>query len=158
MSAASTPAPRAKSPTDTRTTPSRHTLFLPMLIFLLGAGSLALYQVMTLEDRWDEVTQTIDKLDPQVKRGQYEKAKFYAIAREVLRLAPKDPNADQVAVYFKLRQLQEAQPELMSLNTATDAATDTSTNALPAPPTVLTNATSAVTNAAPTQTPVPAAR
>ncbi len=121
-----------------------------MLIFLVGAGSLALYQVMAMEDQLDEITQSIDKMDGKVKRAQYEKAKFYAIARDVLSLAPKDPNAEQVAVDFKLRQLQAAQPALMSLNAATPAPptlvqptgytnsapapAPPSTNAAPAPP------------------------
>ena len=111
MSAASTPVPRSKSTSESRTSgPRGHTLFWPMLIFLVGAGSLALYQVMAMEDQLDEITQSIDKMDGKVKRAQYEKAKFYAIARDVLSLAPKDPNAEQVAVDFKLRQLQAAQP------------------------------------------------
>lgn len=134
-----------------------------MLIFLFGAGSLAFYEVMTMEDRWDEVTQAIDKMDGKVKRGQYEKGKFFAIARDILLLAPKDPNADKVATYYKLKQLQEAQPELMAMNSATDLATDTAmTNAAPAQPAAATNSApvqpSAVTNAAPAQAPIPVAK
>jgi hypothetical protein len=118
-----------------------------VLIFLFGAGSLSFYQVITMEDRWDEVTQTIDNMDTQVKRGQYEKAKFFTIARDLLLLAPKDTNANNVAVYYKLKELQQAQPELMALNTAADLpvanATPkeslTPTNATPVEPTPATN-------------------
>ncbi len=97
-----------------------------------------------MEDRWDEVTQNLDKMDTQVKRGQYEKAKFFAIARDVLLLAPKDPNANEVAVYYKLRQLQEARPELMAMATSTDSPDLTTpsatTNSAPVSPTASTNA------------------
>lgn len=115
---------------------------------------------MSMEDRWDEVTQTIDKMDLQVKRGEHEKTKFFSIARDVLSLAPKDPNANQVATYYKLKELQEAQPELMALGSTTDSATDmATTNAAPSEPAGATNsapaAAPAVTNAAPTQSTIP---
>jgi len=120
-----------------------------MLIFLFGAGALSYYQVVMLEDRWEQVTQTIDKMDTQVKRGQYEKAKFFAIARDILLLAPKDPNANDVAVFYKLKQLQEARPELMALNTTGDSSLtntpDTATN-------------SSATNAAPAPAPAPSTK
>lgn len=116
MSAASTPAPRSKSPSEARPFGSRHTLFLPMLILLFGSGTLALYQVMTMEDRLDQLTQTVDKLDANVKRAQHDKTIFLELARDVLHLAPNDPNAEKIAVYFKLRELQTTRPELFSLN------------------------------------------
>jgi hypothetical protein len=87
-------------------------------------------------------------MDTDVKRGQYEKAKFFTIARDVLLLAPKDANANDVAAYYKLKQLQEAQPELMALSTApvespvTNAAPAdavTPTNAAPVQPAPATN-------------------
>jgi len=128
-----------------------------MLILLLGYGTLAIYQVMAMEDQLDEVTRAIDQMDGKVKRAQYEKGKFYAMARDVLRLAAKDPNADQVAVHFKLRQLQAVQPALMSLSAEPAPGTDTA-----APPTAVTNAApvapSGATNAAPAEAPVPAAK
>ena len=144
MSAASTPVPRSKYSSDSRPSGSRHTLFWPMLIFLIGAGSLALYQVMAMEDQLDEVTQAIDKMDGKVKRAQYERAKFYAIVRDVLNLAPKDPNAQQVVTDFKLRQLQAAQPALMALSSGPPPPPaliqpDGSTNAAPAQPFPATN-------------------
>jgi hypothetical protein len=142
MSAASTPAPRSSPPAP------RHSLFLPMLILLFGSGTLALYQVMAMEDQLDQVTQAVDQMDGQVKRAQYEKAKFYALAKDVLRLAPKDANAEQIAVDFKLRKLQAAQPALMDLSTP--SALDT-TNAAPAQP-------AAATNSAPAPSPSPTAK
>ena len=135
MSAASTPVPR-KYTADPRLTAPRHSLFWPMLIFLFGAGTLAFYQVVSMEDQWDELTQNIDRLDAQVKHGLHEKAKFFAIARDVVLLAPKDPNADQVAVYYKLKQLQQAEPELMSQSAPLNA---TSTNAASPQPSTATN-------------------
>ncbi len=123
MSAASTPVPRSKSSNDSRAAgPSRHTLFVPLLIFLLGSGTLATYQVMAMEDQLDEVTQAIDKMDGNVKRAQYEKAKFYFIAKSVLKLAPKDPGAEQVVTYFKLRELRAAQPEMFAAGSPSDLA------------------------------------
>ena len=104
MSAASTPAPRANPP------PPRHTLFWPMFIFLIGFGTLTIYQVMTLEDRLDEVTRAVDKIDTQVKVAEHNRNLFYALGRDVLALAPKDPNAEAVVVSFKLRELRAANP------------------------------------------------
>jgi len=125
-----------------------------MLILLLGVGTFAVMEVMALEDRWIEVASDIDKMDTQVKRAQYEKNKFYAIARDVLRLAPKDPNAQQVAAEFKLQQLQAAEPTLLDLNAPP---TPVATNAAPAEPSAATNSapvqTSASTNAAPASSP-----
>jgi hypothetical protein len=127
-----------------------------MLIFLIGAGSLSFFQVMSMEDQWDEITQNIDKMDVQVKRGLHEKAKFFAIARDVVLLAPTDPNANQVAVYYKLKQLQQAEPELMSLNAPSDT---TLTNSAPEQSSTVTNGApaqaTALTNAAPGQTSIP---
>jgi hypothetical protein len=99
---------------------------------------------MVMEDQLDEVTLAVDHMDGKVKRAQYEKAKFFSMAKEVLRLAPKDPNAEQIVVDFKLRQLQAAQPVLMDLTVPSAPAT---TNAAPA----TTNAAPATTNAAPAQ-------
>jgi hypothetical protein len=110
MSAASTPAPARTSTVSG----SRHTLFWPVLILMIGMGIFALYQVMSLNDQLDEVTQAVDQMDGKVKRAQYEKGKFFSIVRDVLVLAPNDPNADQLAVQLKLKQLQEAHPELLS--------------------------------------------
>jgi hypothetical protein len=87
-----------------------------MLIFLIGSGSLAIYQVMALEDQLDQVIRATDQMDSKVKHAEYEQAKFFALAKDVLRLAPSDPNAEKVATAFKLRQLQAARPALMDLN------------------------------------------
>jgi hypothetical protein len=150
MSAASTPAPNFKRLSKSGRSPSRHSLFLPILIFLLGAGSLALYQVMAMEDQLDQLTQAVDKMSDKVKRGQHEKTMFYHIAKDVLNLSPKDPNAEQITVYFKLRQLQAQLPELMDVNTPADvavpnmppASTPASTNAPAATPPPATKAES----------------
>jgi hypothetical protein len=132
MSAASTPAPRSLSSSGSnRSSGPRPSLFWPMIIFLIGAGSLAAYQVMSLEDQLDQVTRATDQMDAKVKHAQYEEAKFFALAREILRLAPKDPNAEKVVVEFRLRQLQAAKPALMDLN-APDAA-PVAPKAAPAP-------------------------
>jgi hypothetical protein len=159
MSAASTPAPRAKSPTDSKPSTTRHTFFWPIFIYLFGAGSLALYQVMAMEDQWDQLTQTVDKMDDKVKRAQYEKAKFFHVAADVLRLAPRDPNAEQIVVRYKLRQLQVAQPELMGANTPSDVALS---NITPPPSNPGTNAApvkpAPATNTAPSTAPSPASR
>jgi TolA-binding protein len=127
-----------------------------MLVLLFGLGTLTLYQVMVLEDQLDEVTRAVDKMDGKVKLAQHEKAMFYALARDVLRMAPKDPNAEQIVIAFKLRQLQAAQPALMAL--ANPSAPE-GTNAVPAQPTAATNSApvrpSETTNAAPLNPPSP---
>jgi TolA-binding protein len=146
MSAASTPAPsRHKSVVSAS---SRHTLFWPVLIFLIGSGTFTIYQVISLEDQLDEVTRSVDQMDAKVRRAQYEKAKFFAIAKDVLRLAPKDPNAEKIVVEFKIRQLQTAQPVLMALSTPQNQA---ATNSGPASPNAAPMRPSAATNAAPLQ-------
>ncbi len=157
MSAASTPVPR--SLTSPGRSGPRHTLFLPVLIFLIGAGALALYQVMAMEDELDQMTQALDKMDGRIKHAQHEKAVFYKIASDVLRLAPTDPNAAKVAVYFKLRQLAIAQPELMNQAPPVDpiaGPTSTSpsmglTNVGGVAPLVLTNVPSSVAPGAATK-------
>lgn len=94
-----------------------------MLILLLGSGTFAVYQVMAMEDQLDEITRAVDKMDVKVKQAQHEKAKFYAMAKDVLRLAPKDTNAEQLVVYFKLRELQTAQPVLLDTTSLPDSST-----------------------------------
>jgi hypothetical protein len=140
MSAASEPAPRYPR---TGTAGSRHSLFWPMFVYLLGAGIFAGYQVMALEDQLDEVTRGIDQMDAKVVRAKYEKAKFYAIAGDIVRLSATDSNAEEVATHFKLHELQSAQPILMSTTTAplapiatrtSASGTDSSTNASPLTP------------------------
>jgi hypothetical protein len=157
MSAASTPAPRSKS-SESRSGP-RHTLFLPMFILLLGMGARECYQMISTENQLDEVTQKVDQMDPKVKLTEYERTKFYMMAADVLRLAPKDPNADQIAVLFGLRKLQQDKPELMNAGGPTDLAAASAgasavaeTNAAP-----VTNAPP-VTNVAPQHPATPAAK
>jgi len=105
---------------------------------------------MALEDRLDGVTQAVDHMDGNVKWALYEKAKFFSMAKDVLRLAPKDPGAEQIVVDFKIRRLQAAQPVLMDLTAPSAPAT---TNAAPAQPAAATNSApvhpSQATNAAP---------
>jgi hypothetical protein len=108
-----------------------------MLIFLVGAGALAFYQVKTMDDQLEDTTRAIDQMDGKVKRAEYEKNKFFAISRDVLNLAPKDPNAEPIVVDFKLRQLQAEEPEIFTQPTSPDAA---ATNIAPGQPTAATNA------------------
>jgi hypothetical protein len=86
-------------------------------------------------------------MDPKVKLAQYERSKFYMMASDVLRLAPRDPNADQVATLFGLRQLQADKPELMNANAPSDlpttSALDESTAATNAAPVDSSSATNA---------------
>jgi len=120
MSAASTTIPRSPYTSEPRPSSARYNLFWPMLIFLLGSGTLEVYQVMSLEDQLDRVTQNVDKMDSQVKRAQYEKTKFFGMVKSVLQLAPTDPTAEKIAVYFKLQQLAAAEPNMRSINITSD--------------------------------------
>jgi hypothetical protein len=129
-----------------------------MLIFFLGAGTLAIYQVMAMEDRLDEVTRAVDQIDSKVKRAQYEKNKFYSLASDILRLAPKDTNADKIVHDFKLREMQAAQPTLFNLNAPTTplptsiplVPSSVETNAAPVHPSMI--------NTPPINTPSPTAK
>ena len=149
MSAASTPAPRAKSAIETRPTAGpRQTLFLPVFILILGTGALASYQVLSMEDQLDQMTQTVDKYDSQVKLAQYEKDKFYKMARAVMRLSDRDTNAKQVATLFNLAELQRDQPDLMNANDPSDLANAAdATNAAPSNATAPTNAAPSASSA-----------
>jgi len=112
MSSASIPAPsRGSSPSGSRTN-----YFWPLLIFFFGAGTLAFYQVNSLNLQLAEVTAAADEIDPQVKIAEYQKAKFYAMARDLLRLAPTHPGAEKIVTELNLRKLAAAQPVLMSLD------------------------------------------
>jgi hypothetical protein len=147
MSAASEPAPRPGPKTP------RHTLFWPFFIYLLGAGIFAAYQVMALEDQLDQLTSGIDQMDQKLSRAKYEKAKFYAIAGDVVRLSAKDPNAEEVAIHFKLHQLQSEQPILMSTTTPPLAPIAPRP---PAPGSEMTNAAPISPTEAPSAGPLPA--
>ena len=112
-----------------------------MFILLLGMGARECYQTISTENQLDEVTQQVDQMDSKVKLTEYERTKFYIMAADVLRLAPKDPNADQIAVLFGLRKLQQDKPELMNASGPTDlaaasagASAETATNAAPQHP------------------------
>jgi hypothetical protein len=111
MSSASIPAPRSGPPSS-----SRHNFFWPILIYLCGAGALAFYQIQSLEDQLDEVTKATDQLDAKVKHADYEKAKFYAMARDLVRLGPKHPGAQQIVDQTGITTLERTQPVLMSLD------------------------------------------
>lgn len=100
-----------------------------MFILLVGVGSLALYQVQAGEDRLSEVTSAVDKIDGKVKAAKHDEALFYALGRDVLNLAPKDPNAEQIAVDFHLRELKALKPALFDAPSP-KAALDTQTNTL----------------------------
>jgi len=102
-----------------------------------------------MEEQLDQMTQAVDKYDGRVKLAQYEKDKFYGMARAVLRLAPKDANANEVATLFNLRELQRDKPDLMNANDPSDVAAITNgppgqetfpTNAPPVPSSFSTNA------------------
>jgi len=125
-----------------------------MFVLLLGSGIFTIYHIMALEDQLDEATRAIDKMDGKVKWAQYEQTKFYSLAKDVLRLAPKDPNAEKVAADFKLRELQAAKPVLMDLKESPAV-----TNAAPVAPANATNSAPAqpsqATNAAPSHPPSP---
>jgi hypothetical protein len=113
MSSASIPAPARSSGTGPA---SRHNYFWPILIYLLGAAILAFYQVQSLEDQLGDFTTAADQLDAKVRMSDYEKAKFYALARDLLRMAPTHPAADKIVTETGIRKLALAQPELMSLS------------------------------------------
>ena len=131
MSSASIPAPRTAPP---GTTP-RRTFFWPMFVLIAALGTQAVYQVMGQEDQLDEVTRAVDKLDPKVKAAQHDKTLFYALARDVLNLAPKDSNAEQIVVDFKIRQLKAYQPTLFELAPPTPSPADAQTNTITNPAT-----------------------
>ena len=129
MSSASIPAPRVAPPSI-----SRHSLFLPFLILLLGIGSQAVYEILAMEDHLDEVTTAVDKMNYQVKDAPHQRAKYYALARDVLNLAPNDPVAEGIVDKFRIREAQAAQPALFNAtpgNPDSGAATNT---AAPVPP------------------------
>ena len=133
MSAASTPTPFPKG-SESRSSSSKYTVFWPMLIFFFGIGGLSLYEVIAMQDRLDELSQTIDKLDGNVKRAQYERAKFFSISKDLLALAPKNANAEEIVTRFKLKELQAAQPKLFAQDYSGMTGTGTNSTATPSAP------------------------
>jgi len=71
----------------------------------------------------------------------------------VLLLAPKNPNAEQIATYYKFKELQAAQPELMAQTTSPDS---DMTNAAPEQPIAVTNSAPVVPSEATNAAPLPA--
>jgi hypothetical protein len=140
MSAASTPAPRLPGTSG----PRGHSLFWPILIFFIGSGSLALYQVLALEDRLDTVTRAIDQMDTQVKHSQYERTKFLSLAASVIALAPKDPYARQIVSDLGLQRLQATQDSMLDTSLMPSSSSSSTNVVLPT-----TNAPAAATAANP---------
>lgn len=108
MSSASIPAPRTPQAGQS----SRRTFFWPLVVLFVGIGFHSLYQVRALQDQLDEVTRAVNKMDPKLKEAQHHKNLFYALGRDVLALAPKNPNAEQIATDFHLQELRKLQPAL----------------------------------------------
>jgi hypothetical protein len=148
MSSASIPPPRVISSSAS----SRHSFFWPILIYLVGAGALSFYHVMSLETQYEEVARAIDKLDPQVKHAEYNKNKFFAFARDLVRMAPTNASAAQIVKDTGLRGLQEKFPMLMSLDLPSGFTNAAPPNPKAMPAVEVYGGTNSTTNAAP---PVP---
>ena len=131
------------------TTP-RYSFFWPILIYLIGAGSLSFYHVMSLETQYEEVASAVDKLDPQVKHAEYERDKFFAFARDLVRMAPRNANAAAIVKEAGLLSLQEKYPVLMSLDQPSGFTNTAPTNPAMPPPAQVYGATN-------TSLPAPAA-
>jgi hypothetical protein len=137
MSSASVPAPRANPPSA-----SRHSLFWPFFILLIGIGTQGVYQVMIMEDHLDEVTRAVDKMDSDLKESEHERVKYFALARDVLNLAPSDPAAEKIVVSFKIRELKASEPALFDAPVGAPAApnpleANTMTNTAPLHPSTI---------------------
>jgi hypothetical protein len=139
MSAASTPTPYPKS-FESRSA-SKYTAFWPLLVFFFGIGALSGYQVNAMQDRLDELGQTIQKMDVNVKKAQYVKAKFFSIAKDLLALAPQNTSANEIVTRFKLREMQAAQPALFSQDYAAQIASAEKAFAAQAPAAVPSSST-----------------
>src|SRR5471030_84596 len=107
MPAVSNPGSRRSS--SYPPTPPPHGLFWPMFILIAAMGAFLIYQLISLKYQLNSVTQAIEKLDGKVRRTQYEKAKAYSLANEVMHLAPKDSNVKKIAEEFKLQEWIAAQ-------------------------------------------------
>ncbi len=123
---------------------ARYSLFWPVLVFFVGFGAYTFSQIWDLEDQIDSVNGAIDKMTPKIERAGYEKNKFYTLAKDILRLAPQDAMAQQIATELNLDKLRQTDP-LLSDN---PSRTNNTANAVPpAPAPGSTNAAS--TNTAP---------
>jgi hypothetical protein len=111
MSSASFAPPRTGPPSG-----ARINYFWPIMVYFVGAGLLAFYQVQSLEDQLSEATAAADRIEPKVKMADYERKKFYALARDLLRLAPTHPAAAKIVDSIGIRKLAAAQPVAMSLD------------------------------------------
>lgn len=85
-----------------------HGLFWPNLILILALNTFMIYQIGSLKYQLTKVTQAIEQVEGPFERAQHAKAEFLSLAKDVLRLAPKDPNAQQIVTAFKLQQFKAA--------------------------------------------------
>jgi hypothetical protein len=80
-----------------------YSLFVALLIFIIGSITYSIYQIMDSEDQLADLTRAINQLDSQVKRAQYEREKLHGLATDLLHLAPTDANAAKIVADYKIR-------------------------------------------------------
>jgi hypothetical protein len=95
-------------------TPTPHregetSFFWPILILIIGALVSTTYQIVEMEDQLASITQAVGQMDPKVKQAEYEKAKLYKLASDVLQLSATDPIAKQIVTDYKIEQRAPSQ-------------------------------------------------
>jgi len=80
--------------------------FWPILVLIIGMLISAGYQVVAMQQQVDALKQEAEQaqVDTKFKQAQYQKAKLYKLASDVLQLAPTDPNAKQIVTDYKIEQ------------------------------------------------------
>jgi hypothetical protein len=85
------------------------TYFWPILILIIGSVVSTGYQIIVLQDQLNSVTQTVGQMTEKVKQAQYEKAKLYKLAADVLQVSATDPSAKQIVTEYKIQETAPSQ-------------------------------------------------
>jgi len=85
-----------------------NSFFWPILVLIIGTLGSAGYQVVAMEQQLGSMTDAVSQMEPKVKQAQYEKAKLYKLASDVLKLAATDANAKKIVTDYKIEQRSPA--------------------------------------------------
>jgi hypothetical protein len=98
------PAPPGKPDYDEEENFGDVPVFWPVLILIIGMFVSTGYQIMAMQEQLASLNQALVQMEPKVKQAQYEKAKLYKLASDILQLAATDPGAKQIAADYKIEQ------------------------------------------------------
>jgi hypothetical protein len=87
-----------------------HGLFWPNFILLVAVCAFLVCQILSLKYQLGVVNRGITRAEDKVSHARFVKGKVVALAQDVVRLAPHDPSAEEIAKELKLDQLLATEP------------------------------------------------